>query len=293
MSQATPHARAESYDLCSPPAAVRRLCWHALGGGKTRYFGPMAFEAFSTAGAVLLWVESGSGTLRVGAAEFRLGRGPRFWLFAKDRPRWFTPDAGSELVLGSLRFSGPDLHAYLEALGVPAQSEFTFDAKVAAWIRAANARLWRLIRAKRRGWAWEAHVTLTGLLRHFLESRGLLEGDAPDLPGPLQQAIEALDAQPFRDWRADELAAKAGQSYGAFRRLFREHLHESVHDHLQRRRAEAAQRLLADPRSQIKAIARRLGFASDRYFSYFFRQQTGLTPTEFRRRMGVGGMGET
>src|SRR5688500_6114281 len=144
MPEALPPARPGPYESCAPPAAVRRLCWHALGGGRTRYVGPMAFDAFTSSGAVLIWVESGAATLRVGSAEFRLERGPKFWLFAKDRPRWFTPAPRRQLVLRSLRFSGPDLHAYLDALRVPEQAEFVFDAKRAAQIRALNDRLWRV-----------------------------------------------------------------------------------------------------------------------------------------------------
>ena len=281
------HVRPEAYESCTPPAAVRRLCWHALGGGRARYFGPTMFDAFTSAGAVLIWVESGAGTLRVGPAEFRLERGPKFWLFAKDRPRWFTPAPKSQIVLRSLRFSGPDLHAYLDALRVPEHAEFTFDPRTAGRIRASDERLWRVVRARRDGWCWEVHRLLGDLLRNFLDARDLLKDDVADLPEPLRKAIEAMDAQPFRDWRAEELARAAGLSYAAFRRLFREHLHESAHEYVQRRRADAARRLLSDPRLQVKAIARRLHFASDRYFSYFFRKQSGMTPTEYRSRIAL------
>jgi AraC-like DNA-binding protein len=44
--------------------------------------------------------------------------------------------------------------------------------------------------------------------------------------------------------------------------------------------------LLSDQRLQIKEIAQRLHFASDYYFSYFFRQKTGMSPTEFRKHLG-------
>jgi AraC-like DNA-binding protein len=276
-----------AYDRFTPPAAARRLCWHVLGGGRSRYVRPTGFEAFSNPGAVLMWVEAGAGTLRVGPATFQLERGPKFWLFAKDRPRWFTPAPRSRFVLRSLRFSGPDLHAYLDALRVPEQAEFTFDGRRAAQIRALNERLWRVIRGRRDGWCWEMHLIMTGLLRHFLDARDVLAEDTGDLPEPVKKAVEAVDSQPFRDWHADELARTAGLSYAAFRRLFREHRHESVHEHLQRRRADAARHLLSDPRLQIKAIAQQLHFASDRYFSYFFRQQTGMSPTEYRNLIGV------
>src|SRR4051794_23619054 len=64
-----------AYDRFTPPAAARRLCWHVLGGGRSRYVRPTGFEAFSNPGAVLMWVEAGAGTLRVGPATFQLERG--------------------------------------------------------------------------------------------------------------------------------------------------------------------------------------------------------------------------
>ena len=51
--------------------------------------------------------------------------------------------------------------------------------------------------------------------------------------------------------------------------------------------ADAARLLLSDPRLQIKAVAHRLHFANVQYFSYFFRRQTGMSPTEYRQRLGV------
>lgn len=41
--------------------------------------------------------------------------------------------------------------------------------------------------------------------------------------------------------------------------------------------------MLADPALTVAEVAARLGFGSQRYFSTFFRQQTGMSPSAFRK----------
>jgi AraC-like DNA-binding protein len=135
----------------------------------------------------------------------------------------------------------------------------------------------------------EVHLALRLLLELFLDARNLLHMNKPQLPEPIACALNAIATDPFRDWKAPELAARTGVSYASYRALFREHMHETVHEHLQRHRVDLAQVLLSDPRLQIKEIAGRLHFKSEYYFSHFFHTRTGMTPTEFRKHLGGPG----
>jgi AraC-like DNA-binding protein len=49
-------------------------------------------------------------------------------------------------------------------------------------------------------------------------------------------------------------------------------------------RMQEATRLLKQPNLEIRDIAERCGFASQAYFARFFRNYTGLAPSEFRRQ---------
>jgi AraC-like DNA-binding protein len=95
--------------------------------------------------------------------------------------------------------------------------------------------------------------------------------------------LNAVLADPARPWRAAELAGIAGVSYSGLRAQFRDAQHESLHDFLRRTRLDQARVLLADERLSVKEIASRLQFSSEFYFSHWFRRNTEITPSHFRR----------
>jgi AraC-like DNA-binding protein len=271
----------------TPSPIARRLWWHVLGVGDGHYRQRARWGPFLHAGMALVWVESGTGTLEIGGSRWHLERGNKFWVFDFEKPRTFIPSG--PLVVRSIIIGGPGLHAWLDELGGTPHAQFEFDAKGAARVRTFYARLQRLVERKPRDWEWQSHLMITRLWEEFLSNRNLLATDPAAPPEPIVRALAALAAEPFRDWQAYELAAVARLSYWPFRRLFRQHMQETVHDHLQRRRADAAKILLADPRLQIKAIAQQLHFTSGRYFSYFFRSRAGVSPTQFREQLRGNG----
>lgn len=248
---------------------------------------PRRFEALDKPGAVLMWVESGAGQLTLGAAEHRLSRGPKFWLLSIQQPRLFVPAKGSTLLVQAIRFAGPTLDSLLDTLGVAQSPEFTLNPSQAASVYQTQRKLLRLVKGRPANWEWKCHIALTFLLRKFLAARKVLNRDPRYLPEPITRALNAIASDPHRDWKARQVAAIAGLNYSSFRVLFRQHMHETIHEYLQRTRADLAQVLLSDGRLQIKAIARRLHFANEFYFSRFFRNKTGMSPSEFRKHVGV------
>ena len=84
-----------------------------------------------------------------------------------------------------------------------------------------------------------------------------------------------------------EIAAAANFSAFHFHRIFTAVAGETVFGFRRRLRLErAANRLLADPREDITAVALNGGFSSSQNFAKAFRQQFGMSPSEFRRRKG-------
>ena len=51
---------------------------------------------------------------------------------------------------------------------------------------------------------------------------------------------------------------------------------------------EVAKSLLDMPELRIYEIAEKLGYKSKAYFSSAFQKYTGMTPNEYRKRMGKG-----
>ena len=122
------------------------------------------------------------------------------------------------------------------------------------------------------------------ILRHFIVARRLLSETA-ELPKPVLRVMDAISSDPARDWKANELASEAGLSYSRLRLHFRNSVHETLHQYIQHTRLNLARELLGDRSLRIREIAERLHFSNEYYFSTLFRQQTGLTPSQFREHL--------
>jgi AraC-like DNA-binding protein len=80
------------------------------------------------------------------------------------------------------------------------------------------------------------------------------------------------------------VAASAGYSRYHFVRRFREVYGETPGQYLARRRIERARELLASANLTVTEICMLVGFSSLGTFCTRFKQQVGMTPTEFRAR---------
>ena len=76
-------------------------------------------------------------------------------------------------------------------------------------------------------------------------------------------------------------------SYDHFRDSFRRYLGVPPHDFLLNCRLETARRLLRERTLSIKEIAERCGFERASDFSRFFRNRTGMSPSDYQRSPGV------
>ena len=69
-------------------------------------------------------------------------------------------------------------------------------------------------------------------------------------------------------------------------RIFRKHIKMSFVEYVTKLRIDEAMRMIeADPEVSIKTVAEQLGFSDQFYFSKVFRSQTGVSPSEFRRKV--------
>ena len=89
-----------------------------------------------------------------------------------------------------------------------------------------------------------------------------------------------------RDFRLNtrELARKCGSSVNTLGRQFRKVTGLTVKQYLLNRKMTYASQLLADGSRTIKETAERLGFADRYHFSKAFKQYSGSTPGEFRKK---------
>ena len=82
----------------------------------------------------------------------------------------------------------------------------------------------------------------------------------------------------------EQIASHLGVSYSWFRKIFKELTGESPIRYLQQMRIRKAKYLLSSSDASIKSIGLECGFAAPGYFCNSFRNETGLTPLEFREK---------
>lgn len=100
-----------------------------------------------------------------------------------------------------------------------------------------------------------------------------------------QRACAILDAQLETALDLERVAEQLGMSYETFRKRFVQILGQPPARYRAVRVMEQACRWMAQGQLSDKQIARRLSFCDEFHFSRRFKQITGLSPREYRRRL--------
>jgi AraC family transcriptional activator of pobA len=150
---------------------------------------------------------------------------------------------------------------------------------------------------------WRMHVVEASLATALVfVARAAASGRGAEGPSPrsLQHAqrFRALLDRSFREQRSVECyAGELGITPTQLNRVCREVLDTSALGALHARLMLEAKRDLAYTRLSVKEVALTLGFVDAAYFARFFKQRTGLSPSEFRtaarRQMKLGAAGTT
>lgn len=82
----------------------------------------------------------------------------------------------------------------------------------------------------------------------------------------------------------EEIAASLNMSYTWFRRIFKQYTGLAPAQYITQLKIQKAKELLSVTTMSVKEIALELGYESIDYFSTFFRNQTGQTPSQFRKQ---------
>ena len=84
-----------------------------------------------------------------------------------------------------------------------------------------------------------------------------------------------------------DMAAAAGLSTGYFNQMFRRSTGLAAHQFVLNARVEHAKDLLKSPKLRIIDVAISCGFQTSQHFARVFRSVLSVTPTEYRRSLGV------
>jgi AraC-like DNA-binding protein len=112
-------------------------------------------------------------------------------------------------------------------------------------------------------------------------------------PGDIRRQRLVKDAMGFIEQHAAEplslrdIAQHFFMSPEHFVRVFKRISGETPMAYLTQARLNHAKRLLEDPQSTVKAVARQVGYNDVYYFAKVFRHHEGLTPTQYRRQQAL------
>ncbi len=121
------------------------------------------------------------------------------------------------------------------------------------------------------------------LLQFYSTQKNVLRADPQGLSAStLNLAIEYINAHLSEDISLVALAAELGVSQYYLCQSFKRSIGMTPHKYLIQQRVERSQQLLQQPDLSILDIAVACGFANSSHFAKCFRQQIGISPTEFR-----------
>lgn len=101
-------------------------------------------------------------------------------------------------------------------------------------------------------------------------------------PG-VQQAVQYMRENYFRDLSLGDIAGEAALNEGYFSGLFKKDTGKSITEYLSEIRMEKAKELLRESNLKNYEIAEKVGFHNASYFSTMFKKYTGMTIQEYRQ----------
>ena len=104
----------------------------------------------------------------------------------------------------------------------------------------------------------------------------------------VEAAMKALTQSLADPPRLEEIAGGVGLSASRLAHLFRAQVGVSPQQYLEDQRLSRARRLLELTPRPVAAIAAEVGYENPFYFSLRFKQATGLSPREYRKKHGEG-----
>jgi AraC-like DNA-binding protein len=122
-----------------------------------------------------------------------------------------------------------------------------------------------------------------------------LETISPSDPGWLAgirdpvvgRAMELFHTEPSRHWNLEQLADEVGASRSVLAERFTRIVDETPMRYLRKWRMQLAARLLTETTATLATICGEVGFQSEFAFSRAFKSQTGLSPSQWRRKKAL------
>jgi two-component system response regulator YesN len=127
--------------------------------------------------------------------------------------------------------------------------------------------------------SFEEHIHM--LLDSLKQKR---KGRAKD---PMEEAKKYIETHLSREIPLEEVADQLGLNASYFSQLFKQMTGETFVQYRIRKRMDKAKKLLEQPHYRIIDISYEVGYADHPHFTKTFKKYTGLSPSEYRDKLGI------
>ena len=225
----------------------------------------------------LLYTAEGRGLVRIRDEEFPVTEG-QLYILPPFTPHEYRPDGEVWRTL------------WMTFNGTAVRSCFDFPADIRDGMGFPETYLRILPHRNRPNWRRQTSADLYSLLLALIDRPGLTAPREAPSTHSIAAAIGYISEHYAETVELSHLAALTGISPGHFCRLFKEYTHMRPIEYITHLRIETAKSLLLDfPSLPVYKIALRVGYTAPSYFSSLFRTAEGLSPEEYRAKMGVKG----
>ena len=99
--------------------------------------------------------------------------------------------------------------------------------------------------------------------------------------------FQALKEHLNEDLSLSQISDVTGYNPTYLSRLFKEQTGETLIRYITRKRMDHITMLMKDPQLSMQQIMESAGFTTRSYFNQFIKKETGLTPKQYRMRLGT------
>ena len=133
--------------------------------------------------------------------------------------------------------------------------------------------------------AYEYHTALCGWIDNL--SVLLAEGKENRSARRVRMAVDYIDENFRNEINMSVLSERASMNYTQFSNQFKRYTGCCFSAYLKNLRLTESRKLLADPSLSIRSVGEATGFTSEKHFIKCFKQETGVSPGDYRQNLQI------
>lgn len=227
------------------------------------------------------YINAGKGYYKTGGQTFLLTKGDAFLIYPEMEVSYYA-DETNPWEYYWVGFQGSDADTLIHATDFSKENPVFYHCTSGEKIRNCLLEIYQI-----RGNTIADTTKMTGSLYHALSlfiQDSTTKHTKASSPSYIELAVSFIASQYSYPITVEDIAAYLGISRSHLFREFKEHRKQSPKEFLTSYRIRKACHLLSNTTLSIQSIANSVGYENGMYFSRIFRQETRLTPSQFRSK---------